>query len=136
MSGNVIKVMLVDDQIQVRSMLVEVLTFLGYQALEASNSEEALELLDKEKPDIALIDVNIPGVDGLALQDFFRKNTSPLPVILMSGSTDSDTIKKAMESGALAFLTKPFDIFELKALLDDFFSSKRCLKGEDRCYIN
>ena len=132
MCSDTIKVMLVDDQTEVRSMLVEVLTCLGYQALEASNSNEALELLSSQRPDIALIDVNIPGIDGLQLQEYFKKESTPIPVILMSGSTDSEMMKKGMEAGALAFLTKPFDIFELKALIDDFSSSKLCLKGEDK----
>jgi len=124
--------MLVDDQTGVRSMLVEVLTHLGYQALEASNSNEALELLRRQRPDIALIDVNIPDIDGLRLQEYLKKGANPVPVILMSGSNDTEMMKKGMEAGALAFLIKPFDVFQLKELIDEFSSSDLCSKGEDK----
>jgi len=112
-------------------MLAEVLTHLGYQAVEASDSYEALKLLSIQRPDIALIDVNLPGIDGLQLQECFKKEATPVPVILMSGSMDTEMMEKGMEAGALAFLTKPFDVFKLKELIDDLPSSKLGLKGED-----
>jgi len=131
MCSDPIKVMLVDDQTEVRAMLAEVLTHLGYQAVEASDSYEALKLLSIQRPDIALIDVNLPGIDGLQLQECFKKEATPVPVILMSGSMDTEMMEKGMEAGALAFLTKPFDVFKLKELIDDLPSSKLGLKGED-----
>jgi two-component system response regulator (stage 0 sporulation protein F) len=127
---------LVDDQIHIRSMLLEVLTHLGYEVIVADDSQQALNLLVAERPDIALIDINMPVIDGIKLLKHFKEKIEGMPVILMSGSIDSDTINNAMAAGALAFLTKPFDIFELKKILEDFSSSNQNMKGEEKCQMN
>lgn len=126
------KVMVVDDQMFIRMMLKKVLISSGYCALDASDGIEAIKIVQKEKPDIALVDVNIPGLSGISLLKHLREVDSKLATIFMSGSINDKFLKEAEKSGAIGFLQKPFDIFELVAKLDELvvsrFSSEKVVK--------
>lgn len=111
------RVLIVDDQPWIRDMLSEVIISSGYLAYVASNGVEALETAQKEKPDIALVDINLPDISGFKLLDHFIKMSPSIKTILMSGLSDSNIAEKAHKAGASAFLVKPFDIFEAIELL-------------------
>lgn len=117
------KVMVVDDQMFIRMMLKKVLISSGYCALDASDGIEAIKIAQKERPDIALVDVNIPGLSGISLLKHLREIDSKLATIFMSGSISDKFLKEAEKSGAIGFLQKPFDVFELVAKLDELVVS-------------
>lgn len=123
-------VMVVDDQVFIRKMIIEFLLISGYKPFEASDSTEALNLAARERLDIALVDVNIPEIDGFALFRRLKKIRPDLTAIFMSGSSDIQSIKKASEEGAVDFLIKPFDIFELLGILNNVNTSTMASRGE------
>lgn len=127
------KVMVVDDQLWVRTMLVEALTSSGYLTFGAANGRDALQMVDQEKPDIALIDMTIPGIDGFTLLAHLKKEKPDMAAIFMSGNSDTEYVNRARREGASGFLVKPFDIEELKSLLEKLSTTLDLTpRGEDR----
>ncbi|WP_422447192.1 response regulator [Thermoanaerobacterium sp. DL9XJH110] len=116
--GQKFKVMVVDDQLWVRAMLLEALNSSGYRTFGASDGLEALEMAYQEKPDIALVDMTIPGIDGITLLSHLKEKMPEVATIFMSGCSSNEYLKRAREEGAVACLVKPFDLQELKAVLD------------------
>lgn len=127
-----IKTLVVDDQIWVRVMLVEVLLEAGFTAFGASNYVEALEIAKSENPDIVILDINLPEIDGLNLLPLLKNIKSDLLAVFISGSFKKEYIKRAVELGAMGFFTKPFDIFELVAFLSGELASGKALEGEGK----
>lgn len=109
-----IKLLIVDDQNGIRMLLMEVFQSEGYHAFEAANGKLALEIVDKESPEMVLLDMKIPGMDGLEILKRIKKIKPQTKVILMTAYGELDVIKEAMDSGALMHFTKPFDIDELR----------------------
>lgn len=108
------KVLIVDDQYGIRVLLNEVLDREGFTILQAPNGPIALELVKEHKPDLILLDMKIPGMDGLEILRNIRKMEVDTKVIMMTAYGELDLIQEAMEMGALAHFTKPFDIDELR----------------------
>ncbi|QSO51046.1 response regulator [Alicyclobacillus curvatus] len=108
------KVLIVDDQFGIRVLLQEVLSQEGYTVFQAPNGLKALELVKTESPDLILLDMKIPGMDGLEILRNIRKMEVDTKVIMMTAYGELDLIQEAMEMGALAHFTKPFDIDELR----------------------
>ncbi|ADL06987.1 response regulator [Thermosediminibacter oceani] len=117
------KILVVDDQEWVRKMLLEALAVLGYEAFGASSGPEALQLAVEKEPDLAVIDVSIPGMDGLTLLSKFREKDLKIPGILISGNGEKNCIEKALKEGAFAYLVKPFDIGDLEGLIKQALTS-------------
>ncbi len=107
------KVLVVDDELQIRNMLTELLTREGYEVIVALNGEEAMEIAKKEDPRIILLDINMPVMDGLEACKRLKaeRETSSIPVIMMTGHDYSK--EEAIEAGADEFINKPFDLTEL-----------------------
>ncbi|SDI61376.1 response regulator [Alteribacillus bidgolensis] len=117
------KVLIVDDQYGIRVLLKEVLEKDGYEVHQASNGLQALEIMEKEKPDLLLLDMKIPGMDGIEILKE-RKNrqlAANMEIILMTAYGELNVINDAKELGASTYLSKPFDIDqvrkEIKSLL-------------------
>jgi len=108
------KVLIVDDQFGIRVLLQEVLSKEGHSIFQAPNGQTALELVRQEQPDLILLDMKIPGMDGLEILRNIRKMDFDTKVIMMTAYGELDLIQEAMEMGALAHFTKPFDIDELR----------------------
>ena len=109
------KVLIVDDQNGIRVLLVEVFSNEGYETFQASNGKLALDIVRKESPDLLLLDMKIPGMDGLDILKHVKQINSDIKVIMMTAYGELDMIKEATQLGALMHFTKPFDI---DALLD------------------
>lgn len=108
------KVLVVDDQFGIRVLLQEVLQREGYEVFQAPNGETALEIVQRDDPDLILLDMKIPGMDGLEILRNIRKLDVDTKVIMMTAYGELDLIHEAMEMGAIAHFTKPFDIDELR----------------------
>lgn len=108
------KILIVDDQNGIRILLMEVFNVEGYQTYQASNGKLALEIVRKESPDLVLLDMKIPGMDGLDILKHIKQIDVSIKVIMMTAYGELDMIKEATDLGALTHFTKPFDIDELR----------------------
>jgi len=105
------QIMIVDDDMNIGNMLEEVLTKENYQVLRAYSGTEALMLLDKETPDLILLDLMLPGLSG---EEVLPKINN-IPVIVMSAKSDVSDKVDLLLAGAADYVTKPFEIKELLA---------------------
>jgi two-component system response regulator (stage 0 sporulation protein F) len=115
MGRNDKKVLIVDDQYGIRVLLHEVLAKEGYTIFQAPNGAIALQIVRDAKPDLVLLDMKIPGMDGLEILRHIREIEPDTKVIMMTAYGELDLIKEATVLGALTHFTKPFDIDELRA---------------------
>jgi len=112
------KVLIVDDQNGIRVLLTEVFNSEGYETFQASNGKMALEIVKTESPDLVLLDMKIPGMDGLDILKHAKKIDPSIKVIMMTAYGELDMIKEATELGALMHFTKPFDIDDLRTAVN------------------
>lgn len=108
------KVLIVDDQNGIRVLLLEVFSSEGYNTFQAANGKIALEIVKRESPDLVLLDMKIPGMDGLEILKHIKAIDSSIKVIMMTAYGELDMIKEATDHGALMHFTKPFDIDEMR----------------------
>lgn len=108
------KVLIVDDQNGIRVLLMEVFSSEGYKTFQASNGKLALEIVRSERPDLVLLDMKIPGMDGLEILRHIKTIDADIKVIMMTAYGELDIIKEATDLGALMHFTKPFDIDEMR----------------------
>lgn len=110
-------ILLVDDNPQILSILSDLLQPLGYRLLCAEGGEAALALAAHHQPDLVLLDVMMPGMDGFAVTQRLRAdpNLAQVPVILITALDDRASRVRGFEAGADDFITKPFDYAELRA---------------------
>jgi two-component system response regulator (stage 0 sporulation protein F) len=108
------KLLIVDDQIGIRVLLLEVFSTEGYETYDAANGRMALEIVRSNTPDLVLLDMKIPGMDGLEILKKIKEINRDIKVIMMTAYGELDMIKEATDLGALMHFTKPFDIDELR----------------------
>ena len=107
-------ILVVDDEPQIRRVLRSTLSFRGYVISEASSGEEAIELARKSKPDLILLDVNLPGMSGIETCREIR-SWSDVPIIVLTVRNAERDKVVALDAGADDYVTKPFGIEELLA---------------------
>src|SRR5262250_3073940 len=111
---SVATVLVVDDDPQIRRVLRTALIEHGYEAIDARNGEEAVERLREEKPGLIILDMNMPGMNGLETCRAIR-STSNIPIIMLTvRDSEADTIA-ALDAGADDYVTKPFSSPQLLA---------------------
>jgi excisionase family DNA binding protein len=102
-------VLVVDDDARLREFMRVNLTMEGYSVREAASAEEALEAIEDTAPELVLLDVVMPGVDGWQMLQRMQERHGSIPVIMFSGKVDENSAAEAEERGARAFVGKPFD---------------------------
>ncbi len=118
---NPIRILVVDDEDIVRKTLVAFLVELGYQVNDVADGESALLEVESGSYDIALVDVNMPGMDGITLISRIRKLDIHIPILLISGQGDSEISDRARTLNVNEYLTKPFNFSELDSIIDRQF---------------
>ncbi|UCG85309.1 MAG: type II/IV secretion system protein [Gemmatimonadota bacterium] len=122
------KVLLVDDEDQLRRVMRDLLERDGYAVTEARDGVEALDQIDRHAPDIIVLDLNLPGLDGYGVLSHLRSRpaTVGIPVVVLTAQGDEDNEVRVFEMGADDFLSKPFRARALSARLQAVLSrSKR-----------
>jgi CheY-like chemotaxis protein len=126
MAADGARILVVDDIRENLLLMEAVLVPRGYTVLTATSGEQALELVERERPDLILLDVVMPGMDGYAVCEALRagENTAVLPVIMVTSSIGPEK-KKAIEAGADDFIPKPFNHDELLVRVKSLLRIKR-----------
>ncbi len=119
------KVLIVDDENVVRNSLTEWFATEGYTTKGVSNGKDALEVVEKQDWDVALVDLKMPGMDGVELQGHLRDKDPELTVIIMTGFGTVDTAVQALKQGAYDYLTKPVDLDELSHTVEKALEHRR-----------
>lgn len=112
------KVLIVDDQFGIRILLNEVLQKEGYDTFQAANGLQALEILNDHVPDLVLLDMKIPGMDGIEILKRMKVLQPDIKVIIMTAYGELDMIQEAMDLGALTHFAKPFDIDDIRKAVE------------------
>ena len=102
-------VLVVDDDARLREFMRVNLEMEGYSVREASSAEEALDAIEDQAPELVLLDVVMPGVDGWQMLQRMQERHGSIPVIMFSGQVDANSANDAEERGARGFVGKPFD---------------------------
>jgi two-component system KDP operon response regulator KdpE len=108
------RILVVDDEPQIRRVMRATLVAEGYEVLDARSGEHALELIRAERFDLALLDINLPGISGIATCREIR-TTSDLAVIMMTVRNGQQDKVEALDAGADDYVTKPFGMSEMLA---------------------
>jgi two-component system, NtrC family, nitrogen regulation response regulator NtrX len=125
------RILVVDDEVAIRESLRMTLEYEGYECILAATGQEALSLAERETPDLVLLDVKMPGMDGIDVLERLRAMNEALPVIVVSGHGTISTAVEATKKGAFDFIEKPFAsdrvLVSLRNALD-----QRQLRDENR----
>ena len=121
-------VLLVDDEVEFLDVLVKRLKKRKLRLLAANNGEEALRLVRENPVDVAVLDVKMPGMDGITVLREIKKTHPSIEVIMLTGHANMEVAIEGMELGAFDYLMKPIDIDELIYKMQDAFKRK-CLNG-------
>ncbi|MBI3400130.1 MAG: sigma-54-dependent Fis family transcriptional regulator [Acidobacteria bacterium] len=125
------RILVIDDEAAIRDSLKMTLEYEGYEFIGAATGQEGLTLAERDNPDLVLLDVKMPGMDGLEVLDRLRNMNETLPVVVVSGHGTISTAVEATKKGAFDFIEKPFAservLVSLRNALD-----QRQLRDENR----
>ncbi len=103
------RILVVDDEIGALTLIGIMLDRGGFEVLKARDANQALAILEKETPDLMILDVMMPGVDGIELCQMIRKRkeTADTPILILSARGDAESVMRGMDAGASDYLPKP-----------------------------
>ena len=118
------RILVVEDQEDNRRILNDLLTSVGYELIEALTGEAAVDRAESDRPDLILMDIQLPGMDGYEATRRIKTNAalSHIPIIVVTSYALSGDEKKAFEAGCDAYIAKPYDPRELLAKVREFLT--------------
>ncbi|MDH3238545.1 MAG: response regulator [Deltaproteobacteria bacterium] len=122
-------VLVVDDDPMVRLIACEILGLAGFRTEMARNGNEALAVIPSLKPDVILLDFSMPGGDGIAICGAIRRAGFRIPVVMLTGIIDEDTIQRALDTGAMDCIQKPPEWMSLGDRLRFILRADRAAEG-------
>jgi CheY-like chemotaxis protein len=125
MVGRSYRILIAEDFEENRTALKLMLKLAGFEVLEASDGQEALNLTLRHRPDLVLMDISLPEIDGLQATRQLRCNEEfkQLPIIIISGYDNPETRDEVSSAGGTDFMSKPIEFDELKKLIEMHLSS-------------
>ncbi len=129
------RILVVDDEPQIRRSLQVNLENKGYAVFTAATGEEALEAIARRMPDVVIVDLVLPTMDGITLTRHIREQ-SPVPIIFLSAIGDEPKKVTALESGADDYVTKPFGMEELAARIKSALRRTMMLSGANPVFVS
>ncbi|WP_084546517.1 response regulator transcription factor [Glycomyces arizonensis] len=127
--GSAARLLIVDDEESLADLLVEALSFQGYDVASAASGTAALAAVDASRPDLIILDVNMPGLDGFGVAERLRSTGDKTPIIFLTARTTPDDLREGFGSGGDDYLMKPFRLEELSLRVSAVL--RRTLIGAD-----
>lgn len=124
-TGDPIRLLLVDDEVEFTSIMVKRLGRRNIRALTAKNGQEAITLISEKKFDAAVLDLKMEGMDGLEVLKIFKKKSPEMPVIMLTGHGSHEAAKEGRAYGAFDYLSKPYEIKELTRIIRNAVSGRK-----------
>jgi CheY-like chemotaxis protein len=120
------RVLIVDDEPAYVELMLDMVGSFGYEAVGAVSSAEALQKASAERPDLILLDIVMPGTDGLATLSLLKGDprTREIPVLMISSKRGGEDIEAAFEKGAVGYVIKPAQPLVLKQRLEELLTSR------------
>jgi len=130
------KILAVDDERHIVRLVQVNLERQGYQVVTAFDGKEALEKIESENPDLVVLDVMMPYMDGFEVLQTIRKNpnTRDLPVIMLTAKAQDADVFRGWQQGVDCYLTKPFNPMELITFVRRIFKSLSEAEADDKTY--
>lgn len=125
MSSDSYDLLIVDDQAGVRLLLFEAFREEGYRMDLASSGQEAIKKVSIRPPSLILLDVKMPGMNGLETLEQLRKVAPNVPVVMMTAYGELDIVAEAKKRGVQHYISKPFDLNEVRYLIKGLLSEQR-----------
>ncbi|MDF1527124.1 MAG: sigma-54 dependent transcriptional regulator [bacterium] len=119
------RILVVDDEYLIRWSLQQSLVEQGYEVFLAASAEEGLALMEREAPDLALLDIQLPGMSGMELLPGIRERRPDCVVIMVTATSDLSVAVKAMKDGAFDYIPKPFNLEEVRLVVDKALETRR-----------
>lgn len=122
------EILIAEDNIGIQKLLTEVLNEEGYHVVNASNGFEALVEIENIRPNLLLLDLRLPGKDGTKVLEEMNDQHPEVPVIVMTGFQEINSIEDMKQLGAKAYFSKPFDIKEVVEAVHTNLSRNNCME--------
>lgn len=119
------KILITDDDLSIRTMLQKVLEREGHSVITALDGEEGVELAASESPDLVLLDLGLPGIDGLEALRQIKKNDPEMAAIMITAEGSIESAVSAMKTGARNYITKPFNTDEIRLIVSETLETVR-----------
>ena len=118
------RILVVDDDPRLLHIVSLYLGIEGYEVVQASNGEDGLKCVEAQAPDLVIMDIMMPGMDGVEACRRIRSNTSTahIPVLMFSALSSDDDVERARLAGANHLITKPFNLVGLGTVVKSFFA--------------
>jgi two-component system, response regulator RegA len=116
-------ILVVDDEQDACTMLHRILSAKGHEVVTFTDGQAALLWLEHRNPQLAVLDLRLQGMDGIALLRLIRLSNSQVKVVILTAYPSAETAGQALRSGAARYLIKPIEIDELEANIDELLSS-------------
>jgi DNA-binding response OmpR family regulator len=120
------RILVVDDDPRLLHIVEMYLSIEGYDVVTAENGEDGLKEVEAERPDLVILDIMMPGMDGIEACRRIRTNaeTQSVPVVMFSALSSDDDVERARLAGANHLITKPFNLVGLGSVVNTFFPEK------------
>lgn len=111
-------ILIVDDENDLRTLLRHILTAQGYQITDAADGEEAIELIKLQKFDIALLDIQMPNINGIQVLKYIKEHSPQTKAVMLTGYADLKHAMEAKEFGARDFIGKPYKLEDVLSTIE------------------
>jgi DNA-binding NtrC family response regulator len=129
---NTIHLLLVDDEEQFLSTTKKILDKRGINTITCTNGFDALEILGKRRIDVVVLDIKMPGIDGINVLTRIKQDHPKVEVILLTGHASVESAVEGLKLGAFDYLTKPSRVSEIIAKVEEAFEKKRAKEEKAR----
>ena len=122
-----IKILYIEDDLESREVMADILHFHGFKFISASRGIEGIEIATKEKPDLILMDINLPDMQGYEVTTFLKSNQSikNIPIIALTGFTGKGAKELTLAAGCDGYISKPINITEFLQQIDEYLHGKK-----------
>ena len=111
-------ILIVDDETDLRTLLRHILTAQGYQTTDAEDGEEAIELIKRHKFDVALLDIQMPNINGIQVLKYIKEHSPQTKAVMLTGYADLKHAMEAKEFGARDFIGKPYKLEDVLSTIE------------------